>query len=150
MDNYYSRKTEPKGSTMATASLIIGIISILFILTAVLPVSIILGALAIILSHLSHIDGRLEGRAKGGFIAGLISIIVSNITILVLIIAFFTNSSFRYNIVQPMIDGFTEYYHEYFSDDYSDDAYFDFFDGDRLDHQNNYYYYNDQDSHDHI
>ena len=138
MDNY-SKITKPANSSLATASLVLGIISVVFILTAVLPISMILGTIAIILAHLSHIDGKLMGHAKAGFITGLISLLISTISITVLVALFFCSKDFREDIVEPKINEFLYEYRETYGDDYSDDSFFDEFDDDYYDDDEHYH-----------
>ena len=75
---------KPKTSSMATASLTIGIVGILIFGIILGPLAIILGAIAI--KRINEKPLELEGRAiaKAGIICGIIGIVVSIILIVVL------------------------------------------------------------------
>lgn len=74
----------PKTSGMATASLVCGIVGILFFGVILGPLAIIFGAIA--MNRINEKPLELEGRgmAKAGIICGIIAIVVSIIVIILL------------------------------------------------------------------
>lgn len=65
---------EQKKNNMATASMVVGILSIVLACCCFLGFG--LGALAIILARLSKVDYQMEGRATAGMITGIIGIVL--------------------------------------------------------------------------
>ncbi len=83
MGNQTARSPERNGSNMARASLVLGVLSLFFILFGVF-FAIILGALAILFSFLSRgADPKPERQARYGRIIGCITIVASIVLIIV-------------------------------------------------------------------
>lgn len=82
----YEQPAEPpRPSAMATASLVLGILSIVF--TCCCCGGFIFGSLGIIFALLSRVDHTMEGRAKAGLITGIIGMVLTVILFFVLIVA---------------------------------------------------------------
>ena len=149
MDNYSSYANN-NNSALATASMVFGILSLVFLLIAGLPISIFLGTMAIILGHLSRGDKKLYGHAKAGFIMGIISTIASFAAIIALICLFCFNPYFKNEVVAPIVDEFVEEfnnefqknYHHYHGSDNDDYYYDDYYDDDYDDDYFNGFFYN--------
>lgn len=75
----------PRPSGMATASLVMGILSIVF--TCCCCGGFIFGSLGIIFALLSRVDHTMEGRAKAGLITSIIGMVLTVILFFVLIVA---------------------------------------------------------------
>ena len=80
---YENPPKPPRASGMATASLVMGILSIVF--TCCCCGGFIFGSLAIIFSLLSRVDHTMEGRAKAGLITGIVGMVLTAILFFVLI-----------------------------------------------------------------
>lgn len=82
---------KPKASPMATASMVMGILSIVF--TCCCCGGIIFGSLGILFALLSRNGQPIEGRAKAGLITGCIGIGLTVVLTIVLIIVEVASSS---------------------------------------------------------
>lgn len=74
-------KMEQKKNNMATASMVIGILSI--VLSCCCFMGFGMGALAIVFAQLSKVEERLEGKAKAGLITGIIGIVLGLVSLIV-------------------------------------------------------------------
>lgn len=75
---------KPRSSGMATASLVMGILSIVF--TCCCCGGFIFGSLAILFALLSRVDQRFEGHAKAGLITGCVGIALTVILFFLLMV----------------------------------------------------------------
>lgn len=65
---------EQKKNNMATASLVVGILSI--VTSCCCCVGVVIGALAVALACLSKVDEHMEGKARAGLITGIAGMIL--------------------------------------------------------------------------
>lgn len=77
---------EQKKNNMATASMVVGILSI--VLSCCCFMGFGLGALAVIFARLSKVEERMEGKATTGMITGIIGIVLGVVSIFVWIALF--------------------------------------------------------------
>ena len=80
---YYRQPAGDSSPGMATASLVLGICSLVLALTGF---SIMLGALGLLLALLSRGSGRLAGRSMAGFITSLIGFCLGILLIISLVV----------------------------------------------------------------
>ena len=96
----------PARRPMATASLVLGILSLF--LCSVIYLALPLGALAIIFAILSHTDYTMTGKSKAGLVCGLCGILASVII---------TVSAFYYVLSNPLARSYLEYYIQMYTGD---------------------------------
>lgn len=72
---YQDANAKPKGNGKATASLVMGILSLLSCCTCL--GGIVLGILAICFALISKLDGKMKSEAKAGLILGIIGLVLT-------------------------------------------------------------------------
>lgn len=82
---------EQPGRGLAIASLVLGIISIVFCMTG--WVAVVCGIIGLVLAHMSKKQGNTSGVRTGGFVCSLIGLIIGAIILLIAIIAIVTATS---------------------------------------------------------
>lgn len=82
---------EQKKNNMATASMVLGILSI--VLACCCFLGFMLGALAILFACLSKVDDHMEGKAKAGLTTGIIGILLG-VASLIFWLVFLAGSSY--------------------------------------------------------
>lgn len=114
----YTPQPEPPVQTqsdgLATASLVLGICSLIFICCGA---SFVVGALGIILALLSRGSSRISGNAKAGFILSLIGLILSIVIYGVMFFSMIVSGE-----LEDMIEDY-QYYYDYGNDFDTDDTY---------------------------
>ncbi len=109
--NWERRTPRSRRNTMATAALVLGVLSIT--LCSVFYVSLPCGAIAIICAILSRDNRAMTGKGKAGIICGIIGMVVT---------IFFTVSAFRYVLTTEEGREYLQYYYRMYTGDYDFDV----------------------------
>ncbi|MCC8051708.1 MAG: hypothetical protein LIP10_13830 [Clostridiales bacterium] len=109
--NWERRTPRSRRNTMATAALVLGVLSIT--LCSVFYVSLPCGAIAIICAILSRDNRAMTGKGKAGIICGIIGMVVT---------IFFTVSAFRYVLTTEDGREYLQYYYRMYTGDYDFDV----------------------------
>lgn len=113
-DDEYNWESRPAGgrkNTMATAALVLGVLSIT--LCSVFYVSLPCGAIAIICAILSRDNRPMVGKSKAGIICGSIGMVITLV---------FTVSAFRYVLTTEDGREYLQYYYRMYTGDYDFDV----------------------------
>ncbi|MCD7715846.1 MAG: hypothetical protein LUI39_05280 [Lachnospiraceae bacterium] len=109
--NWESRPAGGRNNTMATAALVLGVLSIT--LCSVFYVSLPCGAIAIICAILSRDNRPMVGKSKAGIICGSIGMVITLV---------FTVSAFRYVLTTEEGREYLQYYYRMYTGDYDFDV----------------------------
>ncbi len=113
-DDEYNWESRPAGgrkNTMATAALVLGVLSIT--LCSVFYVSLPCGAIAIICAILSRDNRPMVGKSRAGIICGSIGMVITLV---------FTISAFRYVLTTEDGREYLQYYYRMYTGDYDFDV----------------------------
>lgn len=120
-DNSYQNNTDKRSAGLATAALVLGIVSLVTIFSIVTPY--VCGSLAIILGLLSKGgETTVDGRGKAGIITGTIALCI--ITLILFIFGVFGSENHAVNTFERefRMEFENEYnnYNDYYNNDYDD------------------------------
>ena len=120
-DNSYQNNTDKRSAGLATAALVLGIVSLVTIFSIVTPY--VCGSLAIILGLLSKGgETTVDGRGKAGIITGTIALCI--ITLILFIFGVFGSENNAVNTfeLEFRMEFENEYnnYNDYYNNDYDD------------------------------
>lgn len=120
-DNSYQNNTDKRSAGLATAALVLGIVSLVTIFSIVTPY--VCGSLAIILGLLSRGgETTVDGRGKAGIITGTIALCL--ITLILVILGAFGSENNAVNSFERefRMEFENEYnnYNDYYNNDYDD------------------------------
>ncbi len=120
-DNSYQNNTDKRSAGLATAALVLGIVSLVTIFSIVTPY--VCGSLAIILGLLSKGgETTVDGRGKAGIITGTIALCI--ITLILFIFGVFGSENNGVNTFERefRMEFENEYnnYNDYYNNDYDD------------------------------
>lgn len=120
-DNSYQNNTDKRSAGLATAALVLGIVSLVTIFSIVTPY--VCGSLAIILGLLSKGgETTVDGRGKAGIITGTIALCI--ITLILFIFGAFGSENNAVNSFERefRMEFENEYnnYNDYYNNDYDD------------------------------
>ena len=120
-DNSYQNNTDKRSAGLATAALVLGIVSLVTIFSIVTPY--VCGSLAIILGLLSKGgETTVDGRGKAGIITGTIALCI--ITLILFIFGVFGSENNAVNTFERELrmEFENEYnnYNDYYNNDYDD------------------------------
>ncbi len=120
-DNSYQNNTDKRSAGLATAALVLGIVSLVTIFSIVTPY--VCGSLAIILGLLSKGgETTVDGRGKAGIITGTIALCI--ITLILFIFGVFGSENNAVNTFERefRMEFENEYnnYNDYYNNDYDD------------------------------
>lgn len=123
-DNSYQNNTDKRSAGLATAALVLGIVSLVTIFSIVTPY--VCGSLAIILGLLSKGgETTVDGRGKAGIITGTIALCL--ITLILFIFGVFGSEDNAVNTFERefRMEFENEYnnYNDYYNNDYDYDDY---------------------------
>lgn len=123
-DNSYQNNTDKRSAGLATAALVLGIVSLVTIFSILTPY--VCGSLAIILGLLSKGgETTVDGRGKAGIITGTIALCL--ITLILIILGAFGSednavNSFEREFRMEFQNEYNQQYDDY--EDYFDDYYY--------------------------
>ncbi|MCD7832905.1 MAG: hypothetical protein LUH00_02785 [Lachnospiraceae bacterium] len=111
-DDEYTYESRPgrKRGPMATAAIVLGILSIT--LSSIIYVALPCGAIAVICAILSRDKHSMPGRSKAGMICGMIGMVATTVI---------TVSAFRYVLTTDEGRSYLEYYYRIYTGDYDFD-----------------------------
>ncbi|MCD7813770.1 MAG: hypothetical protein LUH20_06925 [Lachnospiraceae bacterium] len=111
-DDEYTYESRPgrKRGPMATAAIVLGILSIT--LSSIIYVALPCGAIAVICAILSRDKHSMPGRSKAGMICGIIGMVATTVI---------TVSAFRYVLTTDEGRSYLEYYYRIYTGDYDFD-----------------------------
>lgn len=115
-ETYHKEETaDGQSNGIALASMILGIIAVLLMLTCCCsPIAIVLGIAAIVCYAVSpKVSGVRDKKAKAGLICGIVSIIGTILLILLFIFNIFLNNDFQKSFEKEFNDSYEEQVEDY-------------------------------------